>query len=527
MPAGLSAKIGADDREFSAVLERSGRRWKSFGRELDEGARGIGSIFGQTSKEVGKLGEGFKIAGAAAGIFAGADGLLGIAGSLAVGGPVLAGMAALTFAMRNFEKDAEDSKTAVEQFNKELGKIPQNVKGLQELERVQRSLQGALNAQRQAISAQATPAASAVGAAGLGSEIARQGGFTEFIKGLFGKSSREQTVAQLTEELNKATEQADDLRNALNTPEGQLKTMTERADQLRDILAAMTQAGAAGRGPDAFIRPYLSAWDEVNNLVREHGREVSKIGEIVRKLYEDFKNTPIFDLRGAQAAAAAANATVFGLRPSLINPAGPAAPNINQVRIGSFIAPTPRAIEILPPKIDHVAQAIEAGFAELPDALAGVLGPLIAGIFGNNRGAQVGGTLFGAFGGGAGSYIAGQLLKQGGALAGSALGAGIGSFIPVIGTAVGGLLGGAIGSLFGGHRKAVDYNTSALNANTAALRELLTNVPTGYKVGRAAYEAQTPVYLDGREITKAVVANLRRESQAQFGTSMRWAEVSL
>jgi len=483
MSSALSVKLGVVDKDFSEGLERNARKFKLFGRELNQGALEMGRTMGMASQSIGKLGAGFQIAGTAAGLFAGADGLAGIAGSLASGGLVLGGMAALTYAMHQFEKGAEDAKSAAEQFNKEIGKLPQNARGLSVLESNMRTLQTALNTKRAELASlapqtgitdqqAANPIMAGFGALHLSYDYAKN-----FLK----SHALNNDVAQLTTELEAATQAFDDMSNALNTPEAKAKALEEQVRKLAEQTERLNRAARATND-----KAILEAWRFTQpNYI---GGTVGGIAAQVAVTGMALDNTAYANKLHGNAI----NPLGFGdLKPELFDP-------VHELVDGTA----------------HVRLAVESGLKALPDAIGSVLGPIIMGAFGNSRGAQIGGALGGAFGTGVGAYIGA-----------STLGAAVGSaFAPVIGT----VIGGAIGSLFGGHKHAIDTNTAAINANTKAL-EQLTNVPEGYKVNRAAFRAQDAVsiIMDGREVAKAVLNTLRRESQAQYGTTLRIAEVSL
>lgn len=128
--------------------------------------------------------------------------------------------------------------------------------------------------------------------------------------------------------------------------------------------------------------------------------------------------------------------------------------------------------------------------------IASVVGNAVLAVGGSGRGSQLGA----AIGGAAGTGIGGLLGAQAGAALGGLTGAAVGSVIPVVGTLVGGLIGSALGGLFDHHKKAVDNNTQAVRAMTAAL---IAFAPAGFKIEPYRYAASDP---------KQIMQNFRRFS---------------
>ena len=110
------------------------------------------------------------------------------------------------------------------------------------------------------------------------------------------------------------------------------------------------------------------------------------------------------------------------------------------------------------------------------------------------QGAQIIVNALNLGGGGKGSGLGGALGSTAGFAIGFATGGPIGG---AIGSLVGQIGGSLLGGLFDHHKKAVNANTQALNANTAIMAQLL-NAPEGFKIAQARYNAT-----DVRDLGKA------------------------
>lgn len=501
-PAALSLKIGTDYSEMSRGLNQATQQFTRFTGQINRGAAAITQNFSGVAGATGKLGQSFNVAGQAASMFAGLNGIAGIATSLAIGGPVMGGLAALALAVALIGKSAREAKEEIEKFDKALGDLTKkelraNVAVIEEqvnaLKAVKKAAEDARDAKIQE---------SGAGREGFGGKMVPVAVTEGRIIDRTAQQLRDMEArlaaakARLAEEerlaerarIKKAEADAEAKAAFLASPEGQRKVFMERLELIGRTGKALEQARALGQSSNAIMDLYAAHWQEVSSLADRYKGQVGEIANAVRQLVIEMKKVPIFDERlmaNLKGVGSMVNIlTSGGFAPS-VTPTGPGQPNINQVRIGDLVAPAPRTAEIPGPKIDRVREAIERGFAELPSALGAVLGSLLGGLFGgNNRGAQIGGALGSAVGGGIGASLGGGV----GSVIGSAI-------LPVAGTLLGGVIGGAIGSLFGGAKKKVDHYQIAMDrlaSTTERVNEAFTNLPTGIKVALQRYRAALP-----------------------------------
>lgn len=228
-------------------------------------------------------------------------------------------------------------------------------------------------------------------------------------------------------------------------------------------------------------------------------------------------------LAGADAAIQAnARGIASTLTPNANAGAGLPAPGIiSSVPTAPLPDSTIKAVEVhtaaVPGKLDELGGIIKDSIASQAQFIAQSL-TTVLGVRNANMGGAIGSVLGGSIGGSlAGNLVGNVAGKVVAGTAGAALGGIVGSVVPVVGTVIGSIAGGAIGNaiggLFGGgHKKAVDNSTSALNSlATAAAKvsEALSNVPEGFKVAYYRYEAsaatRVPVYGGGDPSSGVVI----------------------
>jgi hypothetical protein len=116
-----------------------------------------------------------------------------------------------------------------------------------------------------------------------------------------------------------------------------------------------------------------------------------------------------------------------------------------------------------------IANAVVQGASVIVNALN---------IGGGGRGSGIGGALGSVAGNAVGTLVGASMGK---------LGATFGSLIaPGVGTIIGGLAGSLLGGLFDHHKKAIDNNTNAVRANTAAMLQF---APSGFRVESYRYSS--------------------------------------
>lgn len=430
-PAALSLKVGADISEYSRNLNQAAQQFTRFGGQIDRSVTAFNRSVGGMTAATGKLAQGFNIAGQAAGMFSGLSGIAGIATSLVAGGPVLAGLAALAFAISLVGRRADENKEKLAAFKTQMDAF----------EKVTREA--------------------------AGSQGQHLKGAADFAQQQYNAASA--ALKKLQDDQAAAIKRA--RASGVSPAQAQITTDIYYKERIAAAIAEV----------DRLAMRQKIVGDVFNDVMTKMAGKAHSVAEAVKEI--------TLNLQGLGARAGFIGSLLAG--PSNITKGFTGterAAASTETRIGDFIAPMVRMGDISQDsvnKLSEVRQVIQAGFAELPNALGAVLGPLIGALFGGNQGSQVGGGLGAAFGGGVGTKL--------GAGVASVLGS---AALPVVGTLLGGLLGGAIGSLFGGAKKKVSQYELAMDQlakTTERVNEAISNLPTGIKVAYQRFLAAIPL----------------------------------